>query len=80
MDDKSRARGLIPPIEEHAAILRALKRRDPEAARRAMHVHISRVIEDMLKVTEVKEIERARAVAAEKRRRYSPVKRKVSAG
>src|SRR6188472_654048 len=65
----ARARGLKPPIEEHAAILRALKKRDPEAARAAMHQHISRVIEDMLKVTEVEEIQRARAIAAEKRRR-----------
>jgi len=79
MDDKGRARGLKPPIEEHAAILRALKRRDPEAARAAMHEHISRVIEDMLEVTEVKELERARAVAAEKRRRYTSVTRKAAA-
>jgi len=79
MDDKGRERGLKPPISEHAAILRALKRRDPEAARAAMHQHISRVIDDMLKITEVKELERARAVAAEKRRRYSPVTRKTAA-
>jgi DNA-binding FadR family transcriptional regulator len=79
MDDKSRERGLKPPIEEHAAIVRALKKHDPEAARAAMHEHITRVIEDMLKVTEVEEIERARASAAEKRRRYSPVRRKVIA-
>jgi DNA-binding FadR family transcriptional regulator len=79
MDDKGRARGLKPPIEEHAAILRALKKRDPEGARAAMHEHISRVIDDMLKVTEVKELERARAVAAEKRRRYSSVPRKAGA-
>src|SRR3954470_1419826 len=64
MDDKSRARGLKPPIEEHAAIVRALKRHDAEAARTAMHEHITRVMDDMLKVTEVEEIERARAVAA----------------
>jgi len=79
MDDKGRARGLKPPIEEHAAILRALKRRDPDAARAAMHAHISHVIDDMLAVTEVKEIERARAVAAEKRRRYSQMQRKAAA-
>lgn len=79
MDDKGRARGLKPPIEEHAAIVRALKKRDPEAARAAMHEHISRVIEDMLKVTEVEEIQRARAIAAEKRRRYSSVQRKSAA-
>ena len=78
MDDKGRARGLKPPIDEHAAILRALKRHDPDAARAAMHQHISRVIEDMLKVTEVEEIERARAIAAEKRRRYATVRRKAA--
>jgi hypothetical protein len=33
----------------------------------------------MLEVTEVKDLERARAVAAEKRRRYSPVARKAEA-
>ena len=44
-----------------------------------MHQHISRVIDDMLEITEVKELERARAVAAEKRRRYSPVTRKSAA-
>ena len=79
MDDKGRAGGLKPPIDEHVAILRALKRRDPDAARAAMHEHITRVIEHMLEVTEVKEIERARAVAAEQRRRYSPVRRKAHA-
>jgi DNA-binding FadR family transcriptional regulator len=79
MDDKSRARGLKPPVDEHSAILRALKRRDPDAARAAMHKHISRVIEDVLKVTEVKEIERARAIAAEKRKRFSPAQRKTAA-
>jgi hypothetical protein len=42
-----------------------------------MHQHISRVIEDMLKVTEVEELQRARAVAAEKRRRYSSANRKT---
>jgi DNA-binding FadR family transcriptional regulator len=71
MDDKGRARGLVPPVEEHKQIVRALKRRDPDAARAAMHKHLTRVIDGLLKATEVAEIKRARAVAAEKRRRYS---------
>ncbi len=71
LDDKNRAIGLKPPIDEHTLILRALKRRDPEAARAAMHKHLTRVIDNMLEATEVAEIKRARAVAAEKRRRYS---------
>jgi DNA-binding FadR family transcriptional regulator len=79
VDDKVRARGLKPPIDEHTAIVKALKRRDPEAARAAMHEHISRVMEDLLRFTEVEELERARAVAAEKRRRYASVHRKSAA-
>jgi DNA-binding FadR family transcriptional regulator len=71
LDDKNRAIGLKPPIEEHTLILRALRRRDPDAARAAMHKHLTRVIDSMLEATEVAEIKRARAVAAEKRRRYS---------
>ena len=78
MDDKGRARGLKPPIEEHTAILRALKRHDPAAARAAMHEHISRVMEGLLKATEVEAIQRARAVAAEKRRRYTSPQRKAA--
>src|SRR6187549_1773681 len=74
MSAKVRARGYKPPIEEHAAIVRALKRREPDAARAAMREHLSRVIEDLLEVTEVEEMEKARAVAAEKRRRYSSTK------
>jgi DNA-binding FadR family transcriptional regulator len=79
MDDRSRARGMRPSIEEHKAILRALKQRDPDAARAAMQAHISRVIDDKLKITAVREIERARAVSAEKRQRYSSIPRKAIA-
>lgn len=71
LDDKNRAIGLKPPIDEHTLILRALKRRDPDGARAAMHKHLTRVIDNMLEATEVAEINRARAMAAEKRRRYA---------
>ena len=71
LDDKNRAIGLKPPIDEHTLIVRALKRRDPDAARAAMHKHLTRVIDAMLEATEVADINRARAMAAEKRNRYS---------
>jgi DNA-binding FadR family transcriptional regulator len=71
LDDKARESGMVPPIEEHKQILRALKRRDPEAARAAMHKHLTRVMDGLLKATEVAELNRVREVAAEKRRRYS---------
>jgi DNA-binding FadR family transcriptional regulator len=72
MDDRVRARGIKPPIDEHAAIVRALKRRDPEAARAAMHKHITRVIKGQLQNTEVREMQRVRDTVAEKRRWYTP--------
>ena len=71
LDDKVRARGLKPPVDEHTAILDALQLHDPDAARAAMHRHITRVIEGLLEATEVTEIARIRAEAAETRRRYS---------
>jgi DNA-binding FadR family transcriptional regulator len=71
MDDKMRARGVKPPIEEHALIVRALKRRDAPGARAAMHKHLTRVIDNLLEATEVAELNRARAAVAEKRRLYS---------
>jgi DNA-binding FadR family transcriptional regulator len=78
LDDKNRAIGLKPPIDEHTQILRALKRRDPDGARAAMHKHLSRVIDNMLEATEVAEINRAREIAAEKRRRYAARKDAVT--
>lgn len=74
MSLKVRARGVKPRVDEHHAIVRALKRRDPDAARAAMREHLSRVMEELLEVTEVEELERARAQVAEKRRKYSAPK------
>jgi DNA-binding FadR family transcriptional regulator len=71
MDDRVRARGMKPSISEHVAIVRALKRRDPKAAREAMHKHLTRVLEGLLEHTEVREIEKARATAAQNRRMYT---------
>ena len=78
LDDKSRASGTKPPIDEHMLILRALKKRDPDAARAAMHKHLTRVIDHMLEATEVADINRARAVAAEKRRLYSSTRQRAA--
>jgi DNA-binding FadR family transcriptional regulator len=71
VDDRVRERGMKPPIAEHVAIVRALKRRDPDAARAAMQKHITRVIERLLEHTEVKEMQRVRDTAAQKRRLYA---------
>lgn len=70
MSSKVRASGIKPRIDEHTAILKALRSRDPDAARGAMRDHLTRVIEALLKATEVQELERARAQIAEQRKRY----------
>ena len=70
MSAKVLARGIKPRIDEHTAILKALKRRDPAAARAVMRDHLSSVIDATLKATEVEELERTRAQIAEQRKRY----------
>jgi DNA-binding FadR family transcriptional regulator len=67
---KAHAAGVTPRIDEHAAILQALRSREPEAARRAMREHLTRVLDSLLAATEVQELEQARARIAAERRRY----------
>jgi len=45
---KIRKQGKRPIIADHRAILDALRARNPEAARRAMHLHLQRVIDQLL--------------------------------
>jgi DNA-binding FadR family transcriptional regulator len=71
MSFKAHAAGVKPRIDEHGAILEALRLRDPDAAREAMFQHLTGVIESLLEATEVQEIERARTLVAEHRRRYA---------
>ncbi|MCI3131079.1 FadR family transcriptional regulator [Phenylobacterium aquaticum] len=67
---KAHAAGVIPRIDEHAVVLEALRRRSPEAARRAMRDHLTRVLDSLLAATEVQELEQARARIAAERKRY----------
>lgn len=68
--EKARAEGVKPRIDEHAAILKALRDRDPPAARAAMRRHLTEVAEMILQATEAEAIERARAEVARTRQRY----------
>lgn len=56
--------------EEHGAIVDALARRDPQAARLAMRQHFSRLLEAMLDATEEREIAELKQRAAESRARF----------
>lgn len=67
MFDAARAAGVQPRYDDHSRILKALKARDPQAARAAMHSHLDRVINSLLAATETEALERARSEVATKR-------------
>lgn len=71
---KARSANIKPVVEEHTAVLDALRRRDPVAARAAMRTHLSAVLDSLLFATEEKAIEEARRAIAAKRARYRPAK------
>lgn len=61
MLERARAVGVVPRIDEHQVILAALRDRNPKSARKAMRDHLARVIDGLLKATEIDAMERARA-------------------
>ena len=60
-----------PVVEEHTAILEALRARDPVAARAAMRAHLAAVLDSLLLVTEENAVEEARRATQTKRERYA---------
>ncbi|AFU99266.1 FadR/GntR family transcriptional regulator [Simiduia agarivorans] len=58
-------------LDEHRAIYDALKARDANAARKAMHHHFARLIESLLHVSEAQAIEAARQESLKSRQQYS---------
>jgi DNA-binding FadR family transcriptional regulator len=71
MSAKVRALGIKPRIDEHVAILNALKKHDATAARTAMRDHLTRVLEATFEATETEELEKARAQIDAKRKRFA---------
>lgn len=69
--EKVRAEGIKPRIDEHSAIVEALRTRSPDRARKAMRDHLRGVAEMIFKATEAEALERARAELAETRERYA---------
>ena len=68
--EKVRAEGVKPRIDEHVAIVTALKSRDAVAARAAMRAHLRGVADMVFKATEAEALERVRAQIAGERRRF----------
>ena len=69
--DKARTANVQPVVEEHQAVLDALRARDPAAARAAMRNHMAAVINHLLFATEEEAIEAARRTVASTRERYA---------
>jgi GntR family transcriptional repressor for pyruvate dehydrogenase complex len=73
LHEKARTANVKPVVEEHTAILQALKARNPTEARAAMRAHLAAVIDSLLFATEERIVEAARRSVAEKRSRYRKV-------
>ncbi len=71
LSGKAQEAGVTPREDEHLAIIDALRSHDSDAARAAMRRHLSRVLDALIALTEVHEVEAARARIAAERRRYS---------
>lgn len=71
LHEKARSANIKPVVDEHTAILEALKARDPQRARDAMRAHLSQVLESLLFATEQRAVEEARRSVQAKRDQYS---------
>jgi len=71
LHEKARTANIKPVVEEHTAILTALRNRDGAAARAAMRTHLTAVLDSLLFATEEKAVDEARRAVAAKRARYS---------
>lgn len=71
LHEKARTANIKPVVDEHTAVLDALRAHDPAAARAAMRSHLSKVIDSLLFATEERQIAEARKTAQAKRDRYA---------
>ena len=70
---KARSANVKPVVDEHRAILDALRSRDSERARHAMRAHLIAVLDSLLFATEEKAIAEARRSVQSQRDRYTRI-------
>lgn len=75
LHEKARTANVKPVVEEHTAVLEALRNGNAQAARSAMRTHLSAVLDSLLFATEERAVEEARRAAAAKRARYTQAMR-----
>lgn len=73
LHEKARHANIKPVVDEHTAILTALRSRDPKAARDAMRGHLSQVLESLLFAMEQRAVDEARQRTQARRDRFSRV-------
>jgi len=71
LHEKARHANVKPVVEEHMAVLDALRARDPVAARTAMRAHLSAVLDGLLFATEERTLAEARKATQAKRDRHA---------
>lgn len=71
LHEKARTANIKPVVDEHTAILEALRAHDPAVARAAMRGHLTQVIDSLLFATEERQIAEARKSAQTKRDRFA---------
>lgn len=71
LQEKARTANVRPVVKEHTAIVKALKARDPNAARDAMRDHLEAVINHLLFAIEEEAVKEARNSVAETRERFT---------
>lgn len=69
--EKARTANVRPVVEEHSAIVKALRSRDPAAARAAMRAHLQAVIDHLLFAIEERALAEARKSVETTRARYT---------
>jgi DNA-binding FadR family transcriptional regulator len=70
MFQKSKAKGHLPVVAEHRAVLDALRSGDARAARLAMQTHLRRVLTYLLDTTEIEAMEETKTKMAAQRDRF----------
>lgn len=71
LHEKARTANIKPVVDEHTAVLEALRARDPAAARAAMRAHLAQVLDSLLFATEERAVQEARRAAQAHRERYA---------
>lgn len=73
MSDKAHDAGVYPRVDEHQAILDALRAQDAKGARAAMRRHLARVLDSFMETTASMEVERINAIVSDQRNRYAAI-------